>query len=568
MSTPDGQVHLTFNGEILNYRELRSQVDFPFRTAGDTETLLAVYMAYGLAGVERLRGQFAFAIYDQRTDQLHLARDRLGILPLHYFSCDRFFSFASEIKALFPVMDQLNVDRDSLHEYLAQRSVPAPRTLIQGVRKLEPGNVMTVYPDGRRDVRSYWQLPNLRPPRVTPNVATEMVAEALNDSIAEALVADVPVGTYLSGGLDSSLITALVAEARGGEGLHTFSAGFGDERVDEVAWARRVAAVVGSEHHEVTVTADDFRENWARLSWHRDAPLSEPADVAVFKLAELARRNVKVVLSGEGADELFGGYPKYRFARMTRWAGVVPNNVRGTVLRRLDRNLPASMSRLGVAVRALGEPTADERVRGWFAPFTSVERQMLVGTTTSRSAPQTDALNRHDALGRMLYSDSRSWLADNLLERGDRMSMAASLELRPPFLDHRLVELAFSLPSSVKVRGRVTKWVVKEVARRLLPNEVVDRPKAGFKVPLDAWFRGGLKEMAMDLLVGPSSFVSEVLDEGVVRQLLKDHTSGARDEQIRLWTLLSLEVWHRQLVEQTKNKKWPVTRTNGSGFGR
>jgi asparagine synthase (glutamine-hydrolysing) len=303
---------------------------------------------------------------------------------------------------------------------------------------------------------------------------------------------------------------------------------------------------VGSSHHEVRVTADDFQRSWSKLSWHRDAPLSEPADVAVFSLARKAREYVKVVLSGEGSDELFGGYPKHKFAGLTRWVGPLP----GPTLRFMERYLPAEGARLGTAMRALSETTYAERMRGWFAPFTAPERAALVGRPPARSAPSPYIDGHGDALSRMLYADAHTWLADNLLERGDRMSMAASLELRPPFLDHRLVELAFSLPSNVKVRGQTTKWVVKEVARQHLPNEIVDRPKVGFKVPLDDWFRGGLRDMAFDLLTGPSSFVGTTFDQAAVDKLLKSHVSGDRNEQPRIWTLLSLEVWHREFIRR------------------
>jgi asparagine synthase (glutamine-hydrolysing) len=547
MATPDERRHIAFNGEILNYRELRGELTYPFRTDGDTETLLALYEQHGVDGVRRLRGQFAYAIDDAQTGELHLVRDRMGILPLYYYADAKVFAFASEIKALIPLIGDRGVDHASLHDYLAHRSVPAPYTLYDGVRKVLPGHRLTVSRGGHVHETPYWELPAQGLVRAcTPEEAVALVREALERSVRDALVADVPVGAYLSGGVDSSLITALVAKARGGGELHTFSAGFGDPRVDELHWAEKVAAEVGSEHHNVVVTADDFRENWGRLSRHRDAPLSEPADVAVFKLAELARRQVKVVLSGEGSDELFGGYPKYRFARATRWAGVVPAWLRHAALSRLENALPAKAARFGVALRAMAEPGAADRMRGWFAPFTTAERQALLGGPAVRGITPAYRRGRGDALRRMLYADSHAWLADNLLERGDRMSMAASLELRPPFLDHRVAELAFTLPSSVKVRRGTTKWVVKEVAREHLPADVVDRPKSGFKVPLDAWFRDGLRDMAHDLLTGPSSFVGGVLDPAGVRTLLAEHDSGGRNEQPRLWTLLSLEVWHRE----------------------
>jgi asparagine synthase (glutamine-hydrolysing) len=542
-----GHTRLVFNGEILNYRQLRSGLSYPFRTRGDTEVLLALYEKYGPAGVEQLHGQFAYAIHDLATGDTHLFRDRLGILPLYYYVNDSVFAFASEIKALLPLIGSPSVDEDSLHDYLAHRSVPAPFTLIKGVRKVPQGHHLVVKSDGTVRLTAYWRLsaqPDGR--KVTPREAVRLVDEALTVSVREALVADVPVGTYLSGGVDSSLITVLAARERRGADLHTFSAGFGDNRLDETSWARKVAGIVGSIHHEMPVTADDFEQNWSRLSWHRDAPLSEPADVAVFRLAELARQHVKVVLSGEGSDELFGGYPKYRFADATRWAGAIP----GSALRQLEKSLPASKSKLGIAMRAISEPGHAERMRGWFAPLTVSERTRLIGRPAVRSVLEPYRDGRGDALRRMLYADVHTWLADNLLERGDRMSMAASLELRPPFLDHRLVELSFALPSSVKVRGWTTKWVVKEVARRHLPADVVDRPKVGFKVPLDKWFREQLRDMAFDLLTGPSSFVGTTFDRAAVGKLLDDHSSGDRNEQPRIWTLLSLEVWHRELVNR------------------
>ncbi|MFE6861292.1 asparagine synthase (glutamine-hydrolyzing) [Nocardia sp. NPDC057668] len=541
------QTHIAFNGEILNYRRLRDELDYPFTTHGDTEVLLAEYERHGVDGVRRLRGQFAYAIHDARTGETHLFRDRLGILPLYYYRTDEFFAFASEIKALFPVLDSPRVDTASLHDFLAHRSVPAPYTFFEGVRKVPQGHHLTVGADGSLRIEKYWRLPTeAEIMDVSPAAAVELLDEALRASVRDALVADVPVGAYLSGGVDSSLICALVAQQRGGEGLHTFSAGFGDDRVDETEWARLAAKVVGSDHHETIITADDFQSDWARLSRHRDSPLSEPADVAVFRLAELARKHVKVVLSGEGSDELFGGYPKYRYARTTRAAALLPS----APLRMLEGRMPADRARLTVALRAISEPSYPERMRGWFAPFTSRERDGLLGGPPRRSvlAPYLDG--RGDALRRMLYADVHTWLADNLLERGDRMSMAASLELRPPFLDHRVAELAFRLPSNVKVRNGATKWIVKELARRHLPAELVDRPKVGFKVPLDAWFRGHLHDMAHDLLTDPSSFVGSTFDRTAVRRLLAAHASGGRDEQPRIWTLLSLEVWHRELRRQ------------------
>jgi asparagine synthase (glutamine-hydrolysing) len=545
MATPDERLHVVFNGEILNYESLRGRVaSYPFQTRGDTEVLLALFDKEGPASVELLRGQFAYAVHDGRNGETHLFRDRFGILPLFYYSNSEFFAFASEIKALLPLISQPRVDEASLHDYLSHRSIPAPHTLIDGVSKVRPGHHLVVRPDGSIRSEPYWQLPS--PPAgldVSASDAVRMVDQALESSVDEALVADVPVGLYLSGGVDSSLLTAL-ASRRSTERVHTFSASFGDDRFDESQWALKVSGLFGTEHHDVRVTAEDFLDNWGRLSWHRDGPLSEPADVAINRLATLARQQVKVVLSGEGSDEIFGGYPKYRYAKATRWLGGKPV---APLFRMVETALPSSKSKMRTAVRAMSERTYAERMRAWFAPFTLDERDRLLGGPATRSALAPYEDGSGDAVRRMLYADMFTWLSDNLLERGDRMSMAASLETRPPFLDHRLVELAFSLPSRHKVRKGTTKWVIKEVALRHLPSDVVNRPKIGFKVPLDAWFRGGLRDFAHDLLTGPESFVGERLDRSEVSNILNAHLGARRNEELRIWTLLSLEVWHREM---------------------
>jgi asparagine synthase (glutamine-hydrolysing) len=549
MSSFDNRAHLVFNGEILNYRQVRRDFSaYPFSSNGDTEAILAAYETLGPRSVDRLRGQFAYAIYDERSAELHLFRDRLGILPLYYYRDDRMFAFASEIKALLPVIPAPVLDELSLDDYLAHRVVPAPHTLIKGVVKMMPGHHLVVGADGSIDSRPYWSVPNADGTlAISPQQAVDEVDQALTDSVREALVADVPVGVYLSGGVDSSLLAAMAIRERHDRSLQTFGATFGPHALDESYWAERVAGLLGTTHHRVEVTPDDFIAEWAQLSWFRDGPLSEPADVAVYRLAALARQHVKVVLSGEGSDEIFGGYPKHTLAAATRWSGGLP--VRSLLLG-LERSLPADRARLRVALRALSEPTRAERMRGWFAPFTTAERAALLGRSDVRQSLTPFTTGAGSSLQQMLYADMFTWLSDNLLERGDRMSMAASVETRPPFLDYRLVELAFRLPSRYKVRGRCTKWVLKEVARRYLPADVVDRPKIGFKVPLNDWFRGGLREFTYDNLTSSSSLVAGVFSPKVVTELLRSHSNGRSDEDIRIWTLLSLEIWYREMTSR------------------
>lgn len=550
LASPDGRWHLVFNGEIFNYRELRGRFAgaFDLRTRGDGEAILAGLVLHGIGVVDHLLGQFAFVAYDAHTGDTYLVRDRLGVLPLFYRLDGRELVFGSEIKAVLAGSGGApEVDLASLGAYLRGRSVPAPHTLVQGVRKLPAAHVLRVDAAGRADLTRYWAPPAPDPQGTwTPERAVDAVDEAVREAVSAALVADVPVGAYLSGGIDSSLITAVMSDLRAGGGVETFSAGFGDPRHDELPWARRVSELFGTTHHEVLVQPADFEAHWRRLTWHRDAPMSEPADVAVHQLARLARERVKVVLSGEGGDELFAGYPKYTMTRMMRASRLVPGSWRSAVVDAIDPRVPARGARARIALRVAGARTEAEQLAQWFAPFSGRERALLLGGLAQHEdAPWVD--EPRDLVGRMLAADLRGWLPDNLLERGDRMSMATSLELRPPLLDHRLVELAFRLPSSVKVRGGVTKWVLKEVARRYLPSDVVDRRKVGFRVPLDSWFRSGLRDSMWDRLTGPQSFVATALDRDAVVRLLQRHESGRFNEESRIWTLMSLEVWHEML---------------------
>ncbi|MCU1679115.1 MAG: Asparagine synthetase [Frankiales bacterium] len=547
MTSVDETLTICFNGEIFNYQQVRAELDYPFRTNGDTEVVLATFARYGAAGISKLRGQFAFAIHSSATGETWLFRDPVGVLPLYYYDGPERFAFASEIKAVLPAVEGgARIDESQLPSYLMRTSVPAPATLYEGVRKLPAGHYARVAKDGTMTVTRYWSLPAPGDVlHVDDAGAIDLVEQGLRDAISEALVADVPVGSYLSGGVDSSLIVAIASEFAKPRPLETFSAGFGDPRHDETAYARQVSGLFGTTHHEVQVRPADFERLWPLLTWHRDAPMSQPADVAVYRLAQTAREHVKVALSGEGSDELFGGYPKYRYASASRAAGIVPAGLRRSVLSRVETALPASKDKLRIAVRAMAGATTADRLTTWFAPFTAYEASRLLGVPVPGGLASVPSRDPIDLLGRL---DLESWLPDNLLERGDRMSMAASLEVRPPFLDHRLVRTAFQLPSTMKMRDGTTKWVVKQVAARVLPEEIVNRKKVGFKVPIDEWLRSGLRTLTHDLLLGEDSWVAGVLDRQAIGQLISTHESGRRNEEHRLWTLLSLEVWARQAL--------------------
>jgi asparagine synthase (glutamine-hydrolysing) len=542
----DGHV-LAYNGEVFDYRDLRARLGGAFASGGDTEALLRLLARDGIPGLAGIDGQFAFAWFDSHERVLRLVRDPLGVLPLYYAHDGHQIAFASEPKALLAVRPELRaVDPDSLADYLVHRSVPAPYTLFQGIRKVEPGHVVAVSADGRFRDEAYWRVPNREPDEtISARDAIARTERALVRSVSNRLVADVPVGAYLSGGLDSSLIVAL-ATAQGHARLNTYSAGFADRRFDELPFARTVSAQLGTTHHEVVVGADEFAALWEELSWYRDAPLSEPADVAVYKLARLARQDVKVVLSGEGSDELFGGYPKYRAVRIACMLERLP--LIKPAAERLQRALPRSLSRLRVPLRAVAASSPAERQRAWFSAFSEPE---LARLTSHRGHRRHVAINdglRGDAVQQLLYYDCHTWLADNLLERGDRMSMATSVESRPPFMARDVVETAFALPSRFKAGGRTTKWVIKQIARKYLPAQIVDRKKVGFRVPLDRWFRGEIQDFARATLLARNAFVCEVFDRRAVTAIVDDHTSARRDEEMKLWILLSLEMWHRRFI--------------------
>lgn len=541
-------VHLCFNGEILNYAELRQE--FGVTAPGDTPVLHAALSAKGIDCLSDLRGQFAFGAYFEREDALVLARDRLGILPLFYAMQDDEVCFASEVKALISgIRHRPRVDPEFVTEYLASRAVRAPNHILQGIHKVPAGSALVFPRAGGPLEHNYWRPPakGVHGPRSTDELVDEL--DRLVDSAIDTnLVSDVAVGSYLSGGLDSSLVSARTVDKVGFGQLHTFAAGFQNADADELPAARAVARHLGTRHHEVIVRRADFFSDWSRLSWFRDGPLSEPSDVAVAALARRASDYVKVVLSGEGADELFAGYPKHRADRWVARIAALPAPPRRRAVEWIGSRLPRHR-RLGVLLQASGASSESERNATWFSPFTFSQIDRLTqGASTGFKARQlasyteiTQGLN--GSLDRMLAYDLATWLPDNLLERGDRMTMASSVELRPPYLDHPLVEFATALPSGVLL-GKEPKWLLRKVAERSLPQWVTRRRKMGFPVPISEWFR---EESALlnQLILGADSYTSEHFSRQYVKEILDRHTHGVADESSKLWALASLEMWYR-----------------------
>ena len=544
---------LIFNGEIYNFRELRgdlARLGHRFTRDSDSEVLLRAYQQWGAEVVHYLRGMFAFAIWDARNERLLLARDRFGEKPLFVYENGRGLYFASEIKALLRVPGvKAAVNLEAVWDYLAYRYVPGPKTLFTGIRKLMPGTV-AIWERGTLKEERYWTAPDRDPcPLQRPQGdAVANFLSRLEEAVKLQMVSDVPFGAFLSGGLDSSTIVALMS--RHNSRVKTFSVGFGEGGYSELAYAAKVAAHFGTRHHEIVVGYRDIIERLPQLVAYRDAPLSEPSDVPVYLLAREAARSVKMVLTGEGSDEILGGYPKHVAERFAPGYQVLPGYVRHHLIEPLTRALPYGFRRIKTAVTNLNIEDCAERYVRWFGALNRGERDRLSVLRRNGKpvldAPPFDADPRASALRRILYFDQTSWLPDNLLERGDRMTMAASIEARVPFLDHQLAAFVSSLPDGFRVRGLNSKWVLREAGKQLIPDSILARPKVGFRVPVNEWFRGAMRNYLLDHLQGGSSITRPYYDARALDQVLAEHLNGRQNHEKLLWTLLNLEIWHRQ----------------------
>jgi asparagine synthase (glutamine-hydrolysing) len=545
---------LTFNGEIFNFRELRATLEklgHRFERDSDTEVLLRAYQHWGTKVVDHLRGQFAFALWDARNERLFLARDRFGEKPLYIYERAGALFFASEIKALLRAPGAgRDVDAAAVWDYLCYRYVPGPRTLFAGVRKLAPAT-SAIWRAGRLQETRYWAPPDRLPladGSGSPRAAQEFL-ERLDEAVKLQMVSDVPIGAFLSGGLDSSTIVALMR--RHATRIKTFSVGFAEDRYSELPHAAQIAKRFGTEHHELVVSHRDVMQKLPQLVARRDGPVSEPSDIPIYMLACEAAQSVKVVLTGEGADEIVGGYPKHAAERLGWVYRCLPGSLRRGLIGRLARALPFRYRDLQIGVASLNIDDWRERYVRWFGALDFRQRRELSllhgGAGGERvELPPFDAHPDTSALRRILYFDQTSWLPDNLLERGDRMTMAASIEARVPFLDHRFVEYASSLPDRMRVDGLRRKVVLREAAKALLPRSILERPKVGFRVPVKEWFAGEMRDYLLDHLRGPGSITRRYYHTKVLDRVIDEHLKGRQSHDKLLWSLLSLEIWHRQ----------------------
>lgn len=557
IANEDGTVWVVFNGEIYNYAELRhdlQQRGHVFRTGTDTECLVHLYEDYGCGLVDHLRGMFAFAIWDTRARQLLLGRDRLGIKPLYYAESADGLVFASEIK---PILQCPHIARAldwrALGHLLTFLATPSDTSILTGIQKLEPARIAVAKAGAPIRVSRYWDVAFEPDDTSTEDELVERLRALLGESVAVHRVSDVPIGAFLSGGVDSSAVVATLARQHNGR-VKTFSIGFEESGFDELQYARDVAGRIGTEHHDLVIRPDVVRivED---LTWYLDEPFGDTSAIPTYMVSQLARQHVKVVLTGDGGDEVFAGYDRYLVEARERARDQVPKRLRllagtfgnalpdGTTGKRflqhlaLDgsrRYLDASMLFRGGELKQLLTPDA----------YREVARHNLC-------AEAFDCLDGGaDWLASIQYFDLNAYLPQDILTKVDRMTMAHSVEARPPLLDHRLVEFAATIPAHLRLRDGTTKYLFKKALRGMLPDHIIDRRKQGFAVPLAQWLRKDLSVFARDVLLSPSAARRGVFNPRHVEHLLALHNRG-RDLDLQLWTILSIELWCRRFLDRT-----------------
>ena len=556
LASEDGQVLAVFNGEIYNHAELREGLlarGHRPATASDGEVLVHLYEEEGEALLARLNGMFGLALWDARRRRLVLARDRLGIKPLHYWTDGRTLVFGSEIRALLahPAVPR-RLDREALDQYLTFEYVPAPRTMYDGIRKLPPAHFL-VWEDGKVQLHRFWDL-EYRPERGIPAREWEerLLAE-LRASVRRRLMAEVPLGAFLSGGLDSSTLVALMTQ-ESSTPVRTFSIGFTEASFDESAHARRVASLLGTRHREQVLSAETGLELVPRLPEILDEPLGDASIVPTWLLSRFAREEVTVVLSGEGGDELLAGYPTYFASGLAELLLRLPAPFR-RALRALAERLPVSTRNWSLDFklkRFLGrlDFPPEERNALWVGSFSPEEKARLYGPGMAGPWSTFEPLERVrrpglDLVNRLLFADLHTYLPDDLLVKVDRASMAVSLEARVPFLDHRVVELLARVPPELKLRGMTTKHLLKQATRHLLPPDIRLRPKKGFGIPVAEWLKGPLRPWMEDLLRPEEVGRDDLFRPEAVRRLAGEHLAGRADHRKLLWTLLMFLQWRR-----------------------
>lgn len=569
MGNEDGSIQIVFNGEIYNHADFRPELEargHVYRSHSDTEAILHLFEEFGYRCVDRLRGMFAFAIWNRRTKELFIARDRLGVKPLYYtHTDDGSLYFASEIKGLLAAgatRPTLNVA--ALPDYLANRATSGASTLFAGIQRLLPGHTLR-WKDGKIEVERYWDAQPGDVREGSPRSVADLVEEwrhLFRTSVRLRLMSDVPLGMFLSGGIDSSAIAGVMSQMVK-EPIKTFSVAFSDPGANELEYARLAARAFRTDHHEVLVEPSSFAEALPHLVWHEDEPLGHPASVPLYFVSQLAGRYVKVVLTGEGSDELLAGYYRYRTTLLNICASKAYQRISTESIRHLSRTVasrlaPESLSRKLQRTFLWRSPDINAIYFDNFAVFardtqldlfsTSLQNEVMQAEPYATLRQYFDTPSSASLLQRLLYVDLKSYLHE-LLMKQDQMSMAASIESRVPFLDHKLVEFSTSLPDRLKLRGWTTKYVLREAMRGLVPRGILKRRKMGFPVPLGRWFRSEFRPLLNEFVIGQRAIARGLFRREFLVRLVEEHAAGTADHTERLWALLNFEIWQRQFLD-------------------
>ena len=552
MSSEDSRFTLIFNGEIYNYVELRQELivlGHRFRTNSDTEVLIEAYRAWQLDAVRKFRGMFSFALWDEAEQRLILARDAFGKKPLFLAELQGVLLFGSEIEPLvqFPGFERA-FDYEALGHYLLNRYVPGPSTFFRAVRKLPPGH-FAVWQNGTLKATRYFTPPvaTTVPDIKSFDDAVHLFKETFDEAVRIRMRSDAPFGAYLSGGIDSSAVVATMVK-HSTEPVRTFSVGFREAEYSELDHARVIADRFGTIHNELFVEPNSFMEHWSTAVLRRGAPVSEASDVPIFMLSEMASSSVKMVLTGEGADELMGGYPKHQ---AERWIGLyqwlMPHLLHERLIYPLVRSLPYGMRRVKILALAAGERDFVNRMRVWFGGLSVGESEAMLGRLLSATPPDLFPYSSEtqSSLRRALFFDQTSWLPDNLLERGDRMMMAGSIEGRMPFMDTALASVVARFPDEFLTGGKGGKTVLRAAMDKILGPGIVRRKKVGFRVPVGEWFKGPYRDFLQDMLVSDSSSLAQMVSGLKLGTLVAEHLNGGQNHERVLWSFLNLEIFLR-----------------------
>jgi asparagine synthase (glutamine-hydrolysing) len=542
---------IIFNGEIYNYVELREELlaeGITFATSSDTEVIIALYSHLKEKAVEKLRGMFAFVIWDKVEKTLYGARDPFGIKPFFYFDDGEKTFFASEKKSILLALQNDVLNYDSLQYYLTYQFVPEPYTMSEGISKLEPGHYFTKKIGSEMEIKRYWKA-HFHPVRKSESDFVKEIRDVLFDSVKIHMRSDVPVGSFLSGGIDSSIIASIAKEFH--PAIKTFSVGFDHNGFSEIDVAKETADKLGVENISYIITPEEYMNEVPKIMWHMDDPLADPACVPLYFVAREARKHVTVVLSGEGADELFGGYNIYREPQSLDVFNKIPQ-VGKAFLRFLAKMMPEGMR--GKSFIERGLTPLEERYIGNAKMFSELEKSDLLNTYnkgldfTNITKPLYKESEGYDPVDRMQYIDIHTWMRGDILLKADKMTMAHSLELRVPFLDKAVFEIASKIPTSLKTANGTTKYVLRKAAEGIVPEHVLNRKKLGFPVPIRHWLKAEMNEWAKTII--RESDTDYLLNKTYVLQLLEDHCQGKADNSRKIWTVLMFMVWHQVYVEK------------------